>query len=518
MCTKPKLLPDREELVEKNVELEQENRKLWLDLKQKQNQIVAQNDKIILQEDLLKSRAELKRLLSEYLATIRSLQRNVTFLQNENKILEQRFYKGQMTLRQLTTQGYIDQKEWINENVALKLKLHGIEKEFRRYKHLWDKNTNIAAEIMTAQETIMNLEQKLMECQPLASECKQAKNQLSECEQKLKSATYTSSILKDELHQAKAKAQEIANESEELKKQTTKYTELITRLKEENTSMEHFVEKSFRLEGALAELDDLNVVLKKQESMLGVLFDENQSLKEGISHLFDEINVLKDRNWKLERYANDMEHSYYKAEKNTDALEHRLSYFQTVLSENDRMKLSYEDITKRNRYLEETNNTLMTKLADVEKNLYAVSHALNMTKEENQKLIKDTTALKAELMNSNRKFILENDILKGEYEKQKALASKYSGVIADFKTIQRKFGELQEINFKSKEDMRKMVEQNSYFKDELDALNQQYETTKQDRDKLQKELKNSQMTLREAEAWIKQLEYQLNRLRNPVPS
>lgn len=517
MCAKQKHLPEREELVERHVELEQENRRLWDELKEKKSQIVALNDKIILQEELLKSKAELKRQLCEYLDAIRSLQKNVTFLQNENKILEEKFYKSQLAIKRINAGDSTDQRELLNENATLKMKMHSLEKEMRRFRNLWDKNNNITTDIMFARDTIQNLEQKLMECQPLASECKQIKIRLSDCEEKLKSATFTNSVLKDELHKIKTKTQDTFTENEHLKQQNSKFTEIITRLKEENTSMEHFVEKSFRLEGALAELDDLNVVLKKQESMLGVLFDENQSLKEGISHLFDDINLLKDRNWKLERYANDMEASYYRAEKNIDALEKRVEYFQSMLTENDRIKLVNEDVLKHNSYLENTNNVLMTKLSDMEKSFHTSSHTLNVIKEENQKLIKENASLRAELMDNNRKFVLENDMLKAECEKQKTFAAKYNSILADLRALQRKHAESQEISSKMKDEVRRLSDENSYLRDQMDALSQKTEALKADRERCQKDLRNAQAAVKEAEACIKQLEYQLHKPRHFDP-
>lgn len=513
MCAKFKTIPEREELLEKHIELEEENRKLWTELKQKQNQIVALNDKLLLQESLIKTRAELKKQLGEYLNIIKSLQKNLTFLQQENKILEQRFHKSQLTLQRLCSADGVNYKEFAIENAELKWQIYNLEKETRRNVLLWEKNADVASDIMFARDTIMNLEQKLIECQPLALECKQVKCQLSDTAEKLKTATFANSVLKDELNKTKTKSQDMLGENEELKKHTSKFAEVITRLKEENTSMEHFVEKSFRLEGALAELDDLNVVLKKQESMLGILFDENQSLKEGISHLFDDMNTLKDRNWKLERYANDMEESYYKAEKNANTLEHRLDYFQSILAENDRIQLNNEDIIKRNRFLEETNNNLRVKLAEVEKTLYTTTHALNVIRDENQKLVKENYALRVDMMENRRKFALENDILKSEWEKQKSLAAKYSGIVSDFKTLQRKYSESQETSFKMKEDLRKIYDENAFLKVETEGLTQKVQTLKEDRDRYQIELRNAQVAVTQAEEWIKKLEYQLNKQR-----
>ncbi len=501
-------IPSREELFEKQIQLENENKKLWDVLKEKNSKLVALGDKLLVQEDLLKSQVELKKLLNEYLETIRSLQRNLVFLQKENKILEQKFYKSQMAIKQLQSGGDgADQKALVRENAALKMKLHGLERELRRNRLVWDKNLEVSGDIMAARETIMNLEQKLVEYQPIVTDYKLTKSQLLENDEKLKTASFMNAILKDELEKAKAGLKESTDKNEELRKLTTKYAEVIAKLKDENTSMERFVEKSFRLEGALAELDDLNVMLKKQETMLSVLFDENQSLKEGIGRLFDDMNVLKDRNWKLERYANDMEDSYYKVEKNANNLEHKLDYYNELQVENEKLKFHVEETGKVNKQLENENNELAERLESVQQKLDNVLYTMNVLKREKEKLASELSTLRTDFSKNNAKIMDEKEFFRRECDKQKLLLNNYSHLPADFKALQKKFSQAQDTIFCMKEDLRRSRGENNLLKEDLRNLDYQVETLKADRERYQTELKN-------AESKLQQLEYQLG-MRRP---
>ncbi|KAK7574166.1 hypothetical protein V9T40_011357 [Parthenolecanium corni] len=512
MCAKVNHLPDKEELFEKQIQLEGENKRLWDEIKEKNVRIVSLTDKLLLQENLLKSQTELKTLLHEYLETIRSLQKNIGFLQNENKILEKKFIKSQLGAKQPPNagdSGSAAQKKLQRENFVLRMKLYSLEKEMRRCMLVWDKNVNISTDVVAARETIMSLEQKLLQCQPAVTECKQLKAQLVEAEEKFKTCSFMNVVLKDELEKTKVQARQAVDKQDELKKQTTKYGDMIAKLKEENTSMERFVEKSFRLEGALAELDDLNVVLKKQETMLGVLFDENQALKDGIGHLFDDMNALKDRNWKLERYANDMEDSFYKAEKNANTLEQRLDYYQALQVDNEKLKFHNAEMNKSTKFLENANNSLTEKLAAAEKKVQTTAHALNLLKEEKQKLIKELNTIRADYSNNNAKLARENEYWVTECEKQKALLSGYARLPADFKALQKKLSESQDTVYKFKEEMRRLKDENQYLKQDLGNFEYKANALKADRDRYQLELK-------EAELKIKQLEYQLES-RNQKP-
>lgn len=511
MCAKNHL-PDKEELFEKQIQLEGENKRLWDEIKEKNVRIVSLTDKLLLQENLLKSQAELKTLLHEYLETIRSLQKNIVFLQNENKILEKKFLKSQLVAKQplhAGDSGSAAQKKLQRENFVLRMKLYSMEKEMRRCMSVWDKNVNISTDVVAARETIMSLEQKLLQCQPAVTECKQLKAQLAEAEEKSKTASFMNVVLKEELEKMKTQAQQAVDKQDELKKQASKYGDMVAKLKEENTSMERFVEKSFRLEGALAELDDLNVVLKKQETMLGVLFDENQALKEGIGHLFDDMNALKDRNWKLERYANDMEDSFYKAEKNANTLEHRLDYYQALQMDNEKLKFHNAEMGKSTKFLENANNALTEKLAVAEKKVQATVHTLNILKDEKQKLMKELNNIRVESASSHAKLVRENEYWMSECEKQKALLSGYSRLPADFKALQKKLAESQDSIYKFKEEVRRLKEENQYLKQDMGNFEYKASVLRADRERFQHELK-------EAELKIKQLEYQLES-RNQKP-
>ncbi|XKL69585.1 hypothetical protein PGB90_007354 [Kerria lacca] len=505
MSVKIQNIPQREDLLAKQIQLENENKELWNEIKEKKIQIVTLKDRLLLQENVLKNQTELKKLLNEYLETIRTLQSNINFLKNENKIVEQKFYKCQLMMKQQQhTAGDDPQhKKLCNENFALKMKLHAVEKELRHYMHLWNKNVHSSSSIITARETIMNLEQKLIECQPIVSECKLTKDRLIECEEKLKSTTFMNAVLKDELEKVKISYRELIDKNEELKKHTTKYMEMISKLKQENISMEHFIEKSFRLEGALAELDDLNVVLKKQETMLGVLFDENQSLKEGISHLFDDMNTLKDRNWKLEKYATDMEDSFYKAEKNVNSLEHKLDYYRELQIENEKLKLYNGDVKKDNKRLENTTDMLALKLDNTEKKLETTLHTLNILKDDKQKLSQEITALRNDFSINNMRLEQENEHLKREYEKQKLVVGNYSHLSTDLKALQKKYIESQEQLFKVSEEARKLKEENDYLKRDINNLDHRAAALRAGRERYQKELQN-------VESKFRQLERQLN--------
>lgn len=496
MCANVKNISDRENLFQKQIQLEDENKRLWEEIRIKNEQIVSLNDKLVLQEDLLKSQTSTQKLLNEYLQTIRCLQGDLIFIQNENKVLEQKFYDTHVKFRELFAKGNPDQNKIIRENTVLKMKIHTIEKELRRYVHLWDKNVNLSADIITARDTIVNLEQKLYECQSVTTDSKQAKNKLVEVEEKLKTSDFMNIVLKEELDKTKSNLQTMILEQSDMKTQLTKCTELVAKLRKENTSMECFIEKSFRLEGALAELDDLNVMLKKQETMLAVLFDENQSLKDGISRMFEDMNILKDRNWKLEKYATEIEDSFYMAEKNVDTLERKLDYYEAMEKENEKMKITIADMSDHIRDLENDNYSLTARLDDLEKRLQIVNETLNSFKNDNQKLTEENSALRVNLTGKNIELLEENEYLKSELNKLTIRMN-------DFHILQNKYDEVQKLVRSLKSKLQTANEENGALKDDVDHLRRLIDEINVERDRCKDEL-------RRVETKYRQLEYALN--------
>ena len=467
-------------LVVKHQQLEEENKCLWEEIKSKNQKLATLNEKLVQQEDLLKQRVQMKKLLSSYLDTIRTLQRNFTHLQNENKMVEYKFYASQVTIKQLQSGDHIDHQKVAHENAVLKLKVHALEKQIRRYAYLWNRNIDMGAEMMAARESIASLEQRLLECQPIAADCKQTKSMLFETQSKFKSVNFTNSVLREELDKAKSNLQEISSKHNDLKGQLGKYIDLINKLRDENTSMESFVEKSFRLEGALAELDDLNVVLKKEETMLGILFDENQNLKDGISQLFDEMNVLKDRNWKLEKYATEVEESFYAAEKNVNNLEHRLDYYRRLEVENEKLELNVHEMKDRIKYLKSERDSFVNELKTLYKKLDLNMHDVKTLRDDNHKLINENSTLLETMKRKEVELFKENDSLKSQLEK-------YSGEVTTLRKMQTRFVQSQDVIVSLRDEIKVLHDENIKLKEELDMIRTTNVTLKSDRDRFQQE-------------------------------
>ena len=454
---------------------------MWEEVKLKNQKLAALTEKLVQQEDLLKQRVQLKKLLSAYLDTIRTLQRNLTHLQNENKVVEYKFYASQVAIKQLQSgDNDAQQKAVAHENAALRLKVHTLEKQIRHYAYLWSKNIDLAGEMVAARETIANLEQRLLEYQPVAADCKQTKSLLCETQSKFKNVNFANSVLREELDKARANLRDIGERHSELKAQFAKYVELIGRLRDENTSMESFVEKSFRLEGTLAELDDLNVVLKKEETMLGVLFDENQNLKDGITRLYDDMNALKDRNWKLEKYAAEIEESFYAAEKNVDTLEHRLDYYRQLEIENEKLQLNVREMNDHIKFLKSERDSLASELKTLHKKLDLNTHDVRLLRDDNHKLINENSGLLDTMKRKETALGRENESLKSQLEQ-------YSQEVAALRKTQTKFAQTQDVVVGLRDEIKALYDQNMRLKEDVDMLRSTNVALKSDCDRFQQE-------------------------------
>lgn len=480
MCAKVKELAEKEELLEKQIQLEGENKRLWDEMKEKAARIVSLSDKLLLQEDMLRSQAELKKLLREYLQTIRSLQKNTAYLQRENKILERKLVKSQLPpgkggAAEAEAAGLAGLRR---ENALLRLKLYSAEKELRRQAHVWEHKVDLSSEVAAASETVATLQRKLLEWQPAVAECQRLKGRLRDAEGERAAAAALNGALKEQLERARAEARQAAEQREEARRQGGRYADAAARLREEGAAMERFVEKSFRLEGALAELDDLSVVLKKQEAMLAVLFDENQALKEGIGQLLDEAAALKDRNWKLERYAGSVEQSFRETEKNADALHKRLEQSRALRLDAERLRAQNAQLAKSADALQRANGALAEKLAAAEQRARGGAHALGQLNEQKLRL--------AEYSSGNAKLAREAEHWRAECEKHKALAAGYARLPADLEALHLKLAEAQRRAHHSDDENRRLRRHLADLEYEATAL-------RADRDRCQHQLKEAQL-------------------------